>query len=143
MAASKKKVKKYNTTISKLFEIILSLNEGQQKMLLKQAEMLPKKEKRANDRKLCHTKVFFSTSEKIYSSNIGNISPAGLFIKTDESIRAGEKILMFFNMKGINKTLKIKGEIAHTTNAGLGVKFKGIDPPMANELKNIMDHKQN
>ena len=143
MTASIKKVKKYNTTISKLFEIILSLNEEQQKMLLKQAEMLPKKEKRAKDRKLCHTKVFFSTSKRVYSSYIENISPAGLFIKTDESMRAGEKILMLFNTKDINKTLKIRGEIAHTANAGLGVKFKDIDPPLANELKNIMAHKQN
>ena len=131
-------MKKYNTTISKLFEIILSLNEDQQEMLLKQAERLPKREKRANDRNLCHTKVFFSTSKHVYSSYIKNISPTGLFIETDEPMQTGEKILMLFNIKGINKTLKIKGEIAHTANAGLGVKFKDLEPPMANELKSIM-----
>ena len=140
MAASVKQFKKYNTTISKLFEIILILNEEQQEMLLKQAEFLPKKEKRVYDRKLCHIGVFFSTSEQVYPSYIENISPKGLFIKADEPMHNREKILMLFNIKGINTTIKIRGEIAHTTNDGFGVKFKNLDPPVANKIKNIIAH---
>ena len=143
MTHSVKQFRKYNTTISKLFEIILSLNEEQQKMLLKQAEFLSKKEKRAYDRKLCNIRVFFSTSEQVYPSYIENISPEGLFIKAVESMHIGEKILMLFNIKGITTTLKIRGEIAHATNYGFGVKFKQLGPPLASKLKNFIAHKQN
>ncbi len=143
MAISVKQIRKYNTTISKLFEIILSLNEEQQKMLLKQAKFLPKKEKRAYDRKLCQIRVFFSTSEQVYSSHIENISPEGLFIKAVDDMHIEKKILMLFNMKGINNTLKISGEIVHTTNYGVGVKFNKLDPPVASKLKNIIAHMQN
>ena len=138
MATSIKKIRKYNTTISKLFEIILSLNEEQQEMLLKQVKLLPKKEKRANDRKLCHISMFFSTSEQVYPGYIENISSTGLFIKADEPMTTGKEILMLFNMKGFNKTLKIRGEIAHTANDGFGVKFENLDPPVANKLENII-----
>lgn len=143
MADSVKQIRKYNTTISKLFEIILGLNEEQQERLLKQAEILPKKEKRAYDRKLCHIRVFFLTTEKVYPSYIENISPEGLFIRADEPMHTGERILMLFNIKGINKTLKIWGEIEHTINDGFGVKFKNLDPPMSIKLKNIIAHMQN
>ena len=143
MATSIKQIKKYNTNISKLFKIIISLNEEQQEMLLKYAELLPKKGKRANERKSCHINIFFATSEKVYPSYIENISPTGSFIKTDEPIPVGGKIIILINFEGIDKTLKIRGEIAHATGEGVGVKFKDLVPPVANNLKNIIAHMQN
>jgi Tfp pilus assembly protein PilZ len=141
MVDSVKQLRKYNTTISKLFEIILSLNEEQQEMLLKQAELLPEKEKRAYGRKVCRIRVFFSTSERLYPSYIENISPEGLFIKAVEPMHIGKQILMLFNIKGINKTLKIWGQIVHTTSCGFGVKFENLKTSVANNLKNIILHK--
>jgi len=46
---------------------------------------------------------------------------------------------MTFRMNGINKPIKIRGEIVHTNRLGMGVKFKEIKPHIAGKLKNIVD----
>ena len=135
MVAQVKAIRKYNTAILKLFEIILGLNEGQQKLLLKLTENLFVKEKRANNRKSCHIPIYYATSDRVYSSHIENISPTGLFIKSEKPLPTGEKILMAFNVDGLNKPLKVSGEIAHATGAGIGVKFKDLGPHVANKLE--------
>jgi Tfp pilus assembly protein PilZ len=138
MVAQVKAIRKYNTAILKLFEIILGLNEGQQQLLLKLTENLFTKEKRANNRKSCHIPIYYATSDRVYSSHIENISPTGLFIKSEKPLPTGEKILMTFNIKGFNKPLKVSGEIAHATDAGIGVKFKDLSPHVANKLENVV-----
>jgi Tfp pilus assembly protein PilZ len=138
MVAQVKAIRKYNTAILKLFEIILGLNEGQQQLLLKLTENLFIKEKRANNRKSCHIPIYYATSDRVYSSHIENISPTGLFIKSEKPLPTGEKILMTFNIKGFNKPLKVSGEIAHATDAGIGVKFKDLSPHVANKLENVV-----
>jgi Tfp pilus assembly protein PilZ len=138
MVTQVKAIRKYNTAILKLFEIILGLNEGQQKLLLKFTENLFIKEKRANNRKSCHIPIYYATSDRVYSSHIENISPTGLFIKSEKPLPTGEKILMTFNIKGFNKPLKVSGEIAHATDAGIGVKFKDLSPHVANKLENVV-----
>ncbi len=138
MVAQVKAIRKYNTAILKLFEIILGLNEGQQQLLLKLTENLFIKEKRANNRKSCHIPIYYATSDRVYSSHIENISPTGLFIKSEKLLPTGEKILMTFNIKGLNKPLKVSGEIAHATDAGIGVKFKDLSPHVANKLENVV-----
>jgi Tfp pilus assembly protein PilZ len=138
MVAQVKAIRKYNTAILKLFEIILGLNEGQQQLLLKLTENLFIKEKRANNRKSCHIPIYYATSDRVYSSHIENISPTGLFIKSEKPLPTGEKILMTFNIKGFNKPLKVSGEIAHATDAGIGVKFKDLSPHVANKLESVV-----
>ena len=138
MIAKVKEIGKYNTAILRLFEIILSLNERQQELLLNLTENLFIKEKRANDRKSCHIPIYYATSDRVYSSYIENISPTGLFIKSEKPLPTGEEILMTFNIQGFNKPLKISGEIAHANDAGIGVKFKNLCPQMADKLENIV-----
>ena len=138
MVAKVKEIGKYNTAILKLFEIILSLNERQQEQLLKLTEDLFVKEKRSNNRKSCHIPIYHATSDRVYSSHIENISPTGLFIKAEKPLPAGEEILMAFNIKGLNKPLKVKGEIAHANDVGIGVKFKDLNPHVANKLENVV-----
>ena len=138
MIATVKEIGRYNTAILKLFEIILSLNERQQELLLKLTEDLFIKEKRANNRKACHIPIYYATSDRVYSSHIENISPTGLFIKSEKPLPAGEKILMTFNVKGFNKPFKISGEIAHANDEGIGVKFKDLDTSEVDRLKKIV-----
>lgn len=142
MATQVKRVGKYNTAILKLFEIILSLNVGQQEQLLKLTEDLFIKEKRANDRKSCHIPIYYATSDRVYSSHVKNISPTGLFIETEKPLPNGEEILMAFKLDGFNKPLKVSGEIAHATDAGIGVKFKNINRHMADKLQSIVSQMQ-
>lgn len=138
MIATVKEIGRYNTAILSLFKLILSLNERQQELLLKLSEDLFVKEKRANNRKVCHIPIYYASSDRVYSSHIVNISPTGLFIKSEKPLPAGEKILMTFNVKGFNKPFKISGEIAHANDEGIGVKFKDLDTSEAERLKKIV-----
>ncbi|MGD8992542.1 MAG: PilZ domain-containing protein [Desulfobacterales bacterium] len=138
MVATVKEVGRYNTAILSLFKIILSLNERQQELLLKLTEDLFIKEKRGNDRKVCHIPIYYATSDRVYSSHIENISPTGLFIKSEKPLPIGEKILMTFNAKGFSRPFKISGEIAHANDEGIGVKFEGLDTAEADRLKKIV-----
>ena len=119
MITSVNAAKKYNTAILNLFELILKLSEKQQHVLLKFAEYLFIKEKRKNDRKSCHIPIFYATSDRVYSSHVKNLSNSGLFIKTQKMLPAGDEILMTFRMEGLNRPIKIKGEIAHASPLGI------------------------
>ena len=138
MIAKVKEIGKYNTAILKLFKIILSLNERQQELLLKLAENLFINEKRANNRKSCHTPIYYATSDRVFSGHIENISPTGLFIKSEKPLPTGEEILMIFNIRGISKPIKVSGKIAHANDIGIGVKFKDLSPNVANKLENVV-----
>ncbi|UCE56308.1 MAG: PilZ domain-containing protein [Desulfobacterales bacterium] len=139
MITSEKVAEKYNTAILNLFEIILSLDESQQRSLLKLAEYLFIKEKRTNVRKSCHIPIYYATSDRVYTTHIQNISPNGLFILTQKILPIGDEILMTFRMEGLNKPIKTKGEITHTNRWGMGVKFKGIKPQIAGKLEFLVD----
>ena len=139
MGAPAKNDKKYSTLIYKLFNIVLSLNEEQQIELLKQAEELFLKEKRSADRKDCKIPVYYATYDRVYSNYIKNISRNGLFIKTQRPLFVGEEILMTFRLKGFDKPIKIKGEVAHATRAGIGVEFKNASPFLMEVLGILID----
>ena len=138
MIAKVKEIGKYNTAILKIIKIVISLNERQLDLLLKIAEELFIKEKRANNRKACRAPIYYATSDRVYTGHIENISPTGLFIKSEKPLPAGEEILMTFNIKGSDKPLKVRGEIAHASDEGLGVKFKDLSPDQLKMLENIV-----
>ena len=139
MVTSEKAVKKYNTTILNLFEIILSLDEKQQRKLLSLAEALFIKEKRTKARKSCDIPIYYATSDRVYSGHISNISHSGLFILTHKILPVGDEILMTFRMEGLKKPVKIEGEIAHTNHLGMGVSFKEIKSHIPGKLEIRVD----
>jgi len=139
MITSGSATKKYNTAILNLFELILKLSEKQQHVLLKFTEDLFLKEKRTNDRKSCHIPIYYATSDRVYSSHIKNLSNSGLFIETKKMLPVGDVILMTFRMEGLNRPIKIKGEIAHTSRLGLGIKFKAINSQIAKKLQILVN----
>lgn len=139
MSISEVVVKKYNTAILNLFEIILSLDETQQHTLLKYAKNLFLSEKRVGDRKSCQIPIYYATEDHAYTGYIDNISPSGLFIKTRKSLPVGNEILMTFRMRGLKKPIKINGEIAHSSPAGLGVKFRKTSPNLIKVIKILVD----
>jgi Tfp pilus assembly protein PilZ len=132
MSASKKarNIKQYNVTISKLIKLILDLNEEHQVALLKKGQELLSKEKRA-PRKSCRIPVRYETFDRVYSDRIMNISQSGVFIETRRPIFVGEEILMDFQIEGVNKPLKIKGKVVHTSSRGVGIEFKNVDPTLS------------
>ena len=132
------KVRQYNVTISELIKVILRLNEEHQEALLKKGRELLSKEKRA-PRKSCKIPVKYKTFDRVYSDQIMNISQSGVFIETRRPIFVGEEILMDFKIEGVNKTLKIKGEVVHASNRGVGIEFKNVDPTLSQVMPAILD----
>ena len=139
MSEAAKNEKKYSTLIYKLFNVVLSLNEEQQMVLLKHAEELFLEEKRTFTRRDCKIPVYYATYDRVYSNYIKNISRNGLFIKTQRPLFVGEEILMTFRLKGFDKPIKIKGEVAHATRAGIGVEFKDASPFLMEVLGILVD----
>jgi len=124
MGIADKEIKRYNTLIYKLFNIVLSLSERQQQMLLRHAEDLFLQEKRNHIRKAVNIPVYYATNDRVFSNYIKNISQNGLFIETERPLFVGEEVLMTFRLEGFNKPLKIKGEVVHANRSGIGVEFK-------------------
>jgi Tfp pilus assembly protein PilZ len=121
-------LKKYNVVIPKLFQIILNLSEEKQLLLLEYAEELLVKERRAFVRKTCSIPVSYATYDRVYTNTIKNISQKGVFIETQRPLFVGEELLLSFSMPGIDKPLKVKGEIVQVNRSGIGVEFKNMTP---------------
>jgi Tfp pilus assembly protein PilZ len=138
MNVDEKATKKYNVVISKLFQIVINLDEEQQEALLHHAEELLTKEKRLEIRKTCTIPINFAAYGRVYSNHIKNISSNGLFIETQRPLLVGDEINMTFRLEGLDKPLKLRGEIAHTTRAGVGVEFKDISPYIEELLRTVI-----
>ncbi len=128
MSVQGKAFKKYNIIISRLFQTIINLGEDQQLKLLKYAEELLIKEKRADIRKACSIPINFSADNRVFSNHIENITRNGLFIATEKPLNVGDEIIMTFNLQGFDKPFKIRGRIARAVPAGVGVQFQNISP---------------
>ncbi len=135
---NKVKLKKYNLTIARLLEVILSMSEEQQETILKQADDLVKRDKRMFVRKSCHLRVDFATSDRTHKGYIKNISRHGVFIEARAPIMIDEEVLMVFKVGRDAKAVKLKGEIAHATRWGLGVEFTAKGPKFDQHIKNII-----
>ena len=97
------------------------------------------KEKRAYPREQCRIPVRYSTFDRIYSNCITNISQNGVFIETEKPLFVREEILMDFTLKGFNEPLKLKGEVAHATRTGIGVKFKNVNTDLAEMIGLVIE----
>ena len=121
-----KDFEKYNVTISRLFELILKLNEAHQEALLKKGQALLSKEKRA-PRKTCRIPVRYSTFDRMYSDPIKNISQSGVFIETQRPLFVGEEILIELKIQGLNEPFKIEGNVVYASQSGVGIRFKNLN----------------
>jgi len=139
MSAQEKTDKKYNVVISKLFQIIIELNQEQQVELLHHAEQLLVKEKRENIRRSCDISVNYAANDRVYSNQITNISANGLFIETRRSLIKGDDVIMAFKLEGFDKSLKLRGEIARANPAGMGVAFRNMSPHIEEMIRVIVN----
>jgi len=131
-------LKKYNVVIPKLFQIILNLSEDKQLLLLKYAEDLLVKERRAFIRKTCSIPISYATYDRVYYDTIKNISQKGVFIETQRPLFVGEELLLSFSMAGIDKPLRVNGEIVQVNRSGIGVEFKDMSPYVEEMLATLI-----
>ena len=137
---NKVKLKKYNLTIARLLEVILSMSEEQQETILKQADELVKGDRRVFVRKSCHLRVDFATSDRTHKGYIKNISRYGVFIEARAPIMIDEEVLMVFKVGRDAKAVKLKGEIAHATRWGIGVEFTAKGPHFDKKIGEIIQN---
>ena len=120
------KYQKYNIFLAKLLNLIIDLNEDQQRSLLRDVEEKYLKEKRGYVRKACRVPVRYINKERICTSFIINLSHEGCFIETKGPLFVGEELLMDIGLDSSGKTIRIKGVVAHINRLGVGVKYKEI-----------------
>jgi Tfp pilus assembly protein PilZ len=51
-----------------------------------------------------------------------------VFIETQRPLFVGEELLLSFSIAGIEKPLKVNGEIVQVNRIGIGVEFKNMSP---------------
>jgi len=124
--------------MTKLFNLILTLNSEEQRFLLKNVEKLILKEKRASTRKICRMPVRYFYNERIYNNFITDISRDGCFIETQKPLLVGEKILMDIQMDGNEKSIRIKGEVANANRLGSGIAFEKVNTNLLETLSNLL-----
>ena len=124
--------------MTKLFNLILTLNSEEQRFLLKNVEKLILKEKRASTRKICRMPVRYFYNEQIYNNFITDISRDGCFIETQKPLLVGEKILMDIQMDGNEKSIRINGEVANANRLGSGIEFEKVNTNLLETLGNLL-----
>ena len=118
------KYQKYNIFFAKLLNLIIDLDEEQQRLLLTELEEKFLKEKRGYVRKVCRVPVRYINNDRIFRSFIINFSKDGCFIKTADPLFVGDEILMDIGLDSNNKTIRLKGIVTHANRLGIGIKFK-------------------
>ena len=134
MSLSANKFQKHNIYATKLFNLILTLNPEEQRLLLKKVEKLILKEKRTSTRKVCRIPVRYFYNERICNNFIINISRDGCFIEAQKAVLVGQKILMDIWLDGDDKSFRIKGEVANTNRIGMGIEFEEVSSNLLEKL---------
>ena len=80
------------------------------------------KDIRRHKRKPYSRPVFFATEDRVFEGFAQNISPAGVFIKTDENIAAGQVVTLGLPLRK-KKKAKVKGRVVWSNLEGFGIKF--------------------
>ena len=138
MSLSEIQFEKYNIYMTKLFNLIITLNPEEQRFLLKKIEKLILTEKRTSARKVCRIPVRYFYYKRVFNNLIVNISRSGCFIETKKSLPVGEKILMNIRLDGDDESIRIKGEVAHANRMGMGIEFEEVSRDLLKKLGNLL-----
>ena len=137
-----------NILTSHLFKLIIDLSEEQQNQLLDSlsemiSEEVPEKtitlDEREAPRRVCTIAVDYQTQGRSFQDTILDISAAGVFIETDESLEIGQGISLSFSFPEAEEDLDIKGEIVWRSPRGIGVKFYKLNPQHVARIKRFVD----
>ncbi|KPJ76713.1 MAG: hypothetical protein AMJ54_10600 [Deltaproteobacteria bacterium SG8_13] len=133
---------------TQLCKLILDLSEEKQNHLLDRlSEMLsqevPEKtitlDEREVPRRTCTIAVNFETQGNRFQDTILDISSAGVFIKTEESLETGQEISLRFSFPDAQEDIDIKGEIVWRNPRGVGVKFYDLTAQHFERIKHFVD----
>jgi len=122
-----------------IFEIINSMSDEDMRQLLKELKEHQNKEQREYSRKDFLTIIDYTVEGRHYRDFIQDISESGVFIKTSQTFSVGQPILMTFMAPDNQKPFRINGEIKHTREDGIGVKFNIKSQVQELVLKSFVD----
>jgi len=122
-----------------LFGLIDDMSDAEMRQLLKELEARQNKEPRKYSRKDFLTIIDYTVEGRHYRDFIQDISVSGVFIKTSQTFSVGQTILMTFMSPDNQKPFRINGEIIHTNEDGIGVKFKIKSQVQELVLKSFVD----
>jgi len=122
-----------------IFEIINSMSDEDMRQLLKELKEHQNKEQREYSRKDFLTIIDYTVEGRHYRDFIQDISESGVFIKTSQTFSVGQPILMTFMSPDNQKPFRINGEIKHTREDGIGVKFNIKSQVQELVLKSFVD----
>ena len=117
-------LQKYNTSYSRLQNLILSMSEDQQAFLLEQALQIL--EQRKKPRNPCLIPVHYHIRDNSYSSFILNINDLGVLIETNERFPVGRAIKLSFCEPSSRRARELIGEIAWSDSSAIGVNLDGF-----------------
>ena len=94
------------------------------KLKLKISDFQEWEDIRRHKRKPYSKPVFLATADRVFEGFAENISPAGVFIKTNENIAAGQVVTLGIPLRK-KKKAKVKGRVVWSNLEGFGIKFLG------------------
>jgi len=76
-----------------------------------------------------HPRLSYATSVEIANPEMAtvglvrNLSPNGLFVELPHQLTPGEPVNIQFRLRHSRRLMHLQGEIAHTTQQGLGIRI--------------------
>lgn len=77
---------------------------------------------RKHSRKQYAKSVLYAVDNQISEGTSQNISPSGIFLKTKDKLKVGQKLILSLPSK-TKKGLKVRGEVVWSNHEGIGIKF--------------------
>jgi len=122
----------------RLFEIIKSLSEDEQKSLLEDLNKRQIKKIRKHERQECLITVNYAFKGRAFQNYIQDISTEGVFIETREKFSVGDEILLTISYSSEVRPFRIAGEVVRIISKGVGVKFKKLSQVQEEIIKTII-----
>jgi Tfp pilus assembly protein PilZ len=122
----------------RLFEIIKSMSEDEQKALLEDLNNRQIKKIRKHERQECLIIVNYAVKGRAYQNYIQDISAEGIFIETREIFSVGDEILLTISYSNEVRPFRITGEVVRISPQGVGVKFKKLSQVQEEIIKSII-----
>lgn len=122
----------------RLFGIINSMSDDEQKKLLEDLNKRQIKKIRKNERKECLITVNYTVKGRAYQNYIQDISTEGVFIETREKFSVNDDIFLTISYSSELIPFKIAGEVVRINSKGVGVRFKKLSQVQEEVIKSII-----
>jgi Tfp pilus assembly protein PilZ len=130
---------------AQMFKLVIDLSDEQQAALLKhlhkKVDAHHSKERRGHSRKSCLIPLTYVVQGRQFDGYILDISNHGVFIETSNAFFSGQEIIMTFSAPRFQKPLTITGEIAWSSQNGIGVKFNDLTTHQRKAITEFSENK--